>query len=226
MNNKEKLPFPNAKESDTVTLYVTGFPTTYKDEDLKTLFEKYGEVAYTTLVTKGKLPMYGFVSLKTKEQATAAIEALNNSPLEGKTLTVELSNRPRYIRENDTAPATRTINHEHHYREPPRSRRYDNDYRYDRDPRRYPPEYDRYDPREYEKRDYPMSRYPEPRRYSHYERERRHYDDMRRDDYDDMRRDYPKDRRDDYPRGEGRDSRGQGYSDLDSRPPPRHDSYY
>ena len=78
-------------------LYVGGLPYAYGDEDLKQLFAEYGEVTSATIITDretNRSKGFGFVEFDSDDAANAAIEAKNQSELDGRKLTVDHA-RPR-----------------------------------------------------------------------------------------------------------------------------------
>ncbi|WP_026997875.1 RNA recognition motif domain-containing protein [Flectobacillus major] len=79
-------------------IYVGSLPFKLKDAGLKELFEAYGEVSSAKIVidkitrqNKG----FGFVEMPNDEEALAAIQALNESELDGRKLIVNKS-VPKY----------------------------------------------------------------------------------------------------------------------------------
>ena len=81
-------------------LFVRGLPWEFGEKELSALFEAYGTVLSTkvfrdqmTSQSKG----FGFVSFAEPEQAQRAIQALDNKPVNGRIITVQLktaSNAP------------------------------------------------------------------------------------------------------------------------------------
>ncbi|XP_048449188.1 scaffold attachment factor B1-like, partial [Rhincodon typus] len=75
-------------------LWVSGLSSTTRATDLKNLFSKYGKVICAKVVTDARNPgarCYGFITMLTPEEATESINALNQSELNGQTITVELA---------------------------------------------------------------------------------------------------------------------------------------
>ena len=75
-------------------IYVGSIPFKLKEEELKALFEKHGEVASAKIIVdkitrqnKG----FGFVEMPNDDEALAAIEALNGSEVEGRAINVSKS---------------------------------------------------------------------------------------------------------------------------------------
>jgi RNA recognition motif-containing protein len=61
------------------------------EDELRELFEEYGEVSSTKIVTdkySGKSKGFGFVEMSDDEQANKAIEALNGTSLQGRNINV------------------------------------------------------------------------------------------------------------------------------------------
>ena len=78
-------------------LYVGGLPFSVTEEKLKELFESHGTVESAKVVTDRSTDRsrgFGFVEMSTEQEAEQAIEALNGTELEGRSLTVNES-RPR-----------------------------------------------------------------------------------------------------------------------------------
>lgn len=67
-------------------IFVGHLPDGCTDEDLRTLFSKYGEVTECDVINK-----YGFVHMSTAEQADEAVKNLNNYNLMGSSISVEPS---------------------------------------------------------------------------------------------------------------------------------------
>ncbi len=78
-------------------LYVGGLPYSVTDEQLHEVFSAHGTVESAKVVTDRFTDAsrgFGFVEMSTQQEAEKAIEALNGSQLEGRTLTVNIA-RPR-----------------------------------------------------------------------------------------------------------------------------------
>lgn len=83
-------------------LYVGGLPYAVSDLRLEELFAPYGTVESARVIIDrmtGRSRGFGFVEMSTAEEAQAAVDALNGTELEGRSLTVnearERSPRPR-----------------------------------------------------------------------------------------------------------------------------------
>lgn len=78
------------------SVYVANLPWGATDEDVRALFERYGEVHHTTIISDrrtGRSKGFGFVDMP-QPAARTAIEALHGSTLGGRDLTVRFA-RPR-----------------------------------------------------------------------------------------------------------------------------------
>jgi RNA recognition motif-containing protein len=78
-------------------LYVGNLPFSTSEDELRGLFEQYGQVASATLVMDrdtGRPRGFGFVEMNDDEEAKAAINALNGQNIGGRDLTVNEA-RPR-----------------------------------------------------------------------------------------------------------------------------------
>lgn len=72
--------------SPRTKLFVGHLPDGCSNQDLQSLFEKYGTVKECDVINK-----YGFVHMSTPEEAEDAIKALNNCEFQGSSLSVEHS---------------------------------------------------------------------------------------------------------------------------------------
>jgi len=78
-------------------LYVGGLAFSITDEQLKTLFESHGTVESAKVIMDrytDRSRGFGFVEMSTQQEAEQAIQALNGTELEGRSLTVNES-KPR-----------------------------------------------------------------------------------------------------------------------------------
>jgi len=76
---------------DNTKLFVGGISWNLKDEDLKNAFAEMGEVVEAVIIMDretGKSKGFGFVTMKTSEEAKKAIVELNGKELDGKAITV------------------------------------------------------------------------------------------------------------------------------------------
>ena len=79
----------------STNIYVGNLPFTTTEEEIRDLFNAYGEVESVNLITDrdtGRLRGFGFVSMSSG--GNEAIDALNQRDLGGRTLTVNIA-RPR-----------------------------------------------------------------------------------------------------------------------------------
>ena len=84
-----------------MNIYVGNIAYRMTDDDLRTAFEAHGEVTSARIITDrdtGRSKGFGFVEMPDNDQATAAINALNGTEIEGRTMTVNEA-RPRPQRE-------------------------------------------------------------------------------------------------------------------------------
>ncbi|MEI8203345.1 MAG: RNA-binding protein [Bacteroidota bacterium] len=89
-----------------MNIYVGNLHFNVDSEDLKRVFEEYGEVTSATVITDkftGRSKGFGFVEMSENDDANKAIEALNQAELQGRAMKVnearertEDNNRKRY----------------------------------------------------------------------------------------------------------------------------------
>ncbi len=80
-----------------MNIYVGNLPYSTDRDELRAVFEQYGEVSSARVVTDretGRSRGYGFVEMPNAEQAQAAIEALNGNEIGGRKAVVNEA-RPR-----------------------------------------------------------------------------------------------------------------------------------
>lgn len=80
-----------------MNIYVGNLPFNVEEEDLKKIFEEYGEVVSAKVITDkftGKGKGFGFVEMKNDDEAKTAIEELNNAEVGGRNIKVNES-QPR-----------------------------------------------------------------------------------------------------------------------------------
>lgn len=85
-------------------LYVGNLSHELNNGDLQSLFESYGTVVSAHVIVDrdtGRSKGFGFVEMGSKEEAQAAIEALNGQEVKGRTLTVNEA-RPQVDRGNSS----------------------------------------------------------------------------------------------------------------------------
>jgi len=78
-------------------LYVGGLPYSISDGQLEELFAAHGTVESARVITDrmtGRSKGFGFVEMSDQSEAEAAMETLNGTDLEGRTITVNEA-RPR-----------------------------------------------------------------------------------------------------------------------------------
>lgn len=78
-------------------LYVGNLAYAVRDQDLEQAFAEFGEVTSAKVMMErdtGRSKGFGFVEMATEEQAQAAINGLNEQPLGGRNLMVNVA-RPR-----------------------------------------------------------------------------------------------------------------------------------
>ena len=72
-------------------LYVGGLPYAVTEDKLQEIFSAHGTVESARVITDrftGRSRGFGFVEMSTEEEAQTAIDSLNGSDLEGRSLTV------------------------------------------------------------------------------------------------------------------------------------------
>lgn len=80
-----------------MNIYVSNINFRTSSESLETLFAQYGEVASANIITDretGRSRGFGFVEMPNDEEGQKAIDALNNTDFEGKTINVNVA-RPK-----------------------------------------------------------------------------------------------------------------------------------
>lgn len=77
-----------------MNIYVSNLNSSTRRESFEELFAAYGEVASAKIITDretGRSRGFGFVEMPNDEEGQAAINALNNTDFEGKTLSVSIA---------------------------------------------------------------------------------------------------------------------------------------
>ena len=72
-------------------LYVGGLPYSISDRQLEELFSQHGTVESARVITDrmtGRSKGFGFVEMSSQEEAESAIQSLNGTDLEGRSITV------------------------------------------------------------------------------------------------------------------------------------------
>ncbi len=80
-----------------MNIYVGNLPFNMGEEDLKEIFEEYGEVSSVKIVSDkftGRSKGFGFVEMDNDSEATNAIKELNNAEVSGRNIKVNES-KPR-----------------------------------------------------------------------------------------------------------------------------------
>jgi RNA recognition motif-containing protein len=84
-------------------IYVGNLPWSFKDENLGQMFGEHGEVQSAKVIMdrmSGRSRGFGFVEMSTPEEASAAIEAINGSEHDGRTLKVDAAQERAPSRDN------------------------------------------------------------------------------------------------------------------------------
>lgn len=85
-----------------MNIYISNLNFRTQAESLQQLFEQFGTVSSANIITDretGRSRGFGFVEMPDDAQAQTAIDSINNTEFEGKTLTVNVA-RPRTDRNN------------------------------------------------------------------------------------------------------------------------------
>ena len=80
-----------------MNIYAGNLAYSVTDEDLKELFEAYGEVTRASVISDretGRSKGFGFVEMSNDDEAKSAIDALNGKDLKGRAINVNEA-RPR-----------------------------------------------------------------------------------------------------------------------------------
>ena len=80
-----------------MNIYISNLSFKVEDNDLRQLFEEYGEVSSAKVITDrytGRSRGFGFVEMPDKDASLKAIEELNQAEYDGKVITVNEA-RPR-----------------------------------------------------------------------------------------------------------------------------------
>ena len=80
-----------------MNIYISNLNFSTKSESLQDLFAEYGEVTSTNIVTDretGRSRGFGFVEMSNDSEGQKAIDELNDTNFEGKTITVNVA-RPK-----------------------------------------------------------------------------------------------------------------------------------
>lgn len=77
-----------------MNIFISNLSFRVSDEDLKTLFAEYGAVKSAKVITdkfSGRSRGFGFVEMDNDEEATKAIEELNQADYDGKQILVSIA---------------------------------------------------------------------------------------------------------------------------------------
>lgn len=85
-NFKQKIHSQNMMKKSN--LYVTGFPQTWNEKNIKDIFKPYGEIASIKFDEENMTNPYAFVNFKTSESCHNAISAMKGVVFDNKMLTV------------------------------------------------------------------------------------------------------------------------------------------
>ena len=80
-----------------MNIFVGSLPFSTREESLRDAFSQHGEVTSARIITDretGRSRGFGFVEMPNENEARAAIDALNGSSMEGRTINVNEA-RPR-----------------------------------------------------------------------------------------------------------------------------------
>ena len=75
-------------------MYVSNLSFHTADDDLRALFEQYGKVSSTKVITDratGESRGFGFVEMGSDEEANKAMKGLNNQQVEGRAMAVSVA---------------------------------------------------------------------------------------------------------------------------------------
>ncbi|MFO7863262.1 MAG: RNA-binding protein [Salinivirgaceae bacterium] len=81
-----------------MNIYVGNLNYKVKEDDLKTVFEDYGQVESVKVITdkmSGRSKGFGFIEMQNDDEARSAIEALHESEYEGRKMIVNEARPPR-----------------------------------------------------------------------------------------------------------------------------------
>jgi RNA recognition motif-containing protein len=80
-----------------MNIFISNLSFRVNDEDLKQLFEEYGEISSAKVITdkySGKSRGFGFVEMNNEDSAKKAIEELDRAEYDGKVISVSIA-RPK-----------------------------------------------------------------------------------------------------------------------------------
>jgi RNA recognition motif-containing protein len=82
------------QDQDDSKLFVGGLPWALDSEDLREVFQEFGEIDQANVVydrETGRSRGFGFVQFKDKDAATKALEAMNQAEIGGRTVNVNFA---------------------------------------------------------------------------------------------------------------------------------------
>lgn len=90
MSRRERLDVLGDKMKKFTNVYIKNFPVSVDDERLREIFSKYGTIVSAKVMTSedGSVRGFGFVSFEDHEAAAKAVEELNGSEIDSKTVYV------------------------------------------------------------------------------------------------------------------------------------------
>ncbi|CDW90873.1 squamous cell carcinoma antigen recognized by t-cells 3 [Stylonychia lemnae] len=93
---------PSEGEKDALTVYVTNLPYTCNEEKLRDHFKDVGVVDEVRLLRDkdGKLRGYGYIQFQDKKQVDLAVNTLNKSKIDGRTMVVQYSKSNKEVRDH------------------------------------------------------------------------------------------------------------------------------
>lgn len=86
----------------SISIYVGNLPYSITADSLKEIFSEFGNVLSSRIITDkntGRSKGFGFIEMETEDEANAAIQALDNGEIDGRSIRVNLAKakeeRPR-----------------------------------------------------------------------------------------------------------------------------------
>lgn len=87
-----------------MNMYVSNLSFHTTESDLRKLFESYGQVASTKVITDretGRSRGFGFVEMASNDEASEAMSKLNGKEIEGRNLSVSVAREKENRRDNN-----------------------------------------------------------------------------------------------------------------------------
>ncbi len=78
----------------STSIYVGNLPYAITEDSLKEIFSEFGNVVSSRIITDkstGRSKGFGFIEMSTEEEANAAIQALDNGEIDGRSIRVNLA---------------------------------------------------------------------------------------------------------------------------------------